>query len=324
MNVAARRAPARAVATLPAAAYVLVALILVMAVLEPRFLNIENIGNIARNAAILALAAFGQAIVIITGGIDLSSGSLVALSSVCMVLVTLHSGVPVAFGAGLLVALAIGAANGALVARFGLPPFLATLGMLTVVHGLASLLVGGLPVSAGGGAFAVLGTGWVGPIPIPILVAAGGFVVLELLLRRTVLGRSWYLLGSSRPAALAAGIRVRWTQWSAYLVGAAFVGMAGLVLASRVNSGQPNLEPTIAFEAIAACAIGGLPLTGGIGSGGQVILGVLVLAVVQNGLLLLDLPSSVQVSATGLLTVLAVAAQPATLQRIRTAGRNRR
>jgi ribose transport system permease protein len=324
MNVAARRSPARSVAALPAAAYVLVALILVMAVLEPRFLNIENVGNIARNAAILALAAFGQAIVIITGGIDLSSGSLVALSSVCMVLVTLHSGVPVAFGAGLVVALAIGAANGALVARFGLPPFLATLGMLTVVHGLASLLVGGLPVSAGGGAFAILGTGWVGPIPMPILVASGGFIVLELLLRRTVLGRSWYLLGSSRPAALAAGIRVRWTQWSAYLIGAGFVGMAGLVLASRVNSGQPNLEPTIAFEAIAACAIGGLPLTGGIGSGGQVILGVLVLAVVQNGLLLLDLPSSVQVSATGLLTILAVAAQPATLRRIRTAGRTRR
>lgn len=312
------------VAGIPRAAFVLAALIVLMGLLEPRFLNPENLGNIARNASILALAALGQAIVIITGGIDLSSGSLVALVSVVMVLVALSWGVPVAFAVGILVALLVGALNGLLVARFDLPPFLATLGVLTVAHGLASILAGGLPVSAGDSGFAVLGTGSIGPVPIPIALALAGLVALELLLKRTVLGRSWYLVGSSRAAALAAGIRVRWTLLSAYVVGAVFVGVSGLVLASRINSGQPDLEPTLAFEAIAGCAIGGLPLTGGVGSAGQVALGVLILAVVQNGLILVDLPSSVQVSVTGLLVVVAVMAQPRTLERIRTLGRARR
>lgn len=311
-------------ALVPVAAFVLAALVVLMGLLEPRFLNPENLVNVARNAAILGLAAFGQSLVIITRGIDLSAGSLVALVSVVMVLVARHWDVPAAFCAGFLVAVCVGAVNGLLTSRFDLPPFLATLGTLTVAHGLASLLVGGLPVSANSDAFAVLGTGSIGPVPISIGLAIAGFVVLQVLLRRTVLGRSWYLVGASRPAALAAGIRVRWTLFSAYLAGAAFVGIAGLVLASRVNSGEPNLEPTLAFEAIAACAIGGLPLTGGTGGASQVVLGVLVVAVVQNGLLLVDFPSSVQVLATGLLTILAVSAQPATLARIRSLGWTRR
>lgn len=317
------RAATRAFAGVPVAAFVLLAVVAIMGFLEPAFLKPDNLLNIARNASILGLAAFGQALVIITGGIDLSSGSLVALVSVVMVLIAQSNGVPVAFTAGLLIALAVGAVNGFLISRCDLSPFLATLGMLSVAHGLASLLVGGLPVSAdaAGPTYKVLGQGSIGPVPVPIVLALVGFVILQILLRRTVLGRSWYLVGASRPAALAAGIRVRWTLLSAYVVGAGFVGLAGLVLSSRINSGQPNMQPTLAFEAIAACAIGGLPLTGGVGTATQVILGVLVLAVVQNGLLLLALPTSVQVAAIGLLTVLAVAAQPATIARIRVLGR---
>jgi ribose/xylose/arabinose/galactoside ABC-type transport system permease subunit len=299
----------RGLTGLPASAYVLVVLIVLLAAVAPGFLSLDNLSNVGRTAAVLALAACGQAIVIITRGIDLSSASAVALLSVVTVLV-LDYGTLAAVFAGVLVVLAVGSVNGLLVARFDVPPFLVTLGMFTGLHGLASLLAGGIPVEAPpDAAFAWFGNGRLGPVPVPTVLAAGGFVVLALVLSRTVLGRSWYLIGASPSAARAAGIRVRRSLFAAYLSGAAFVAVAGVVLTSRVQSGQPNLAPNLAFEAIAACAIGGLPLTGGEGSAARVLLGVLIVALIGNGLRLLNFSSDVQLMAIGLLTVVAVVAQ---------------
>jgi ribose/xylose/arabinose/galactoside ABC-type transport system permease subunit len=278
-------------------------------VFVPRFLDPTNLSNVSRTAAILALASYGQAVIILVGGIDLSVGSVVGLISVVVVL-NLGLGTAAAMAIGAAVGVGAGAVNGLLVARFKMPPFLVTLGMLTGLHGLSSVLVGGIPVEAPpSGAFSWPSSGSIGPLPVPLVLAVLGFAALALSLRFTVLGRTWFLAGSNPRAAAAAGIRVRRSVFLAYLVGAVFVGVAGIILTSRVHSGQPELFPDLPFAAIAACAIGGLPLTGGDASASRVVVGVLVVSLAENGLQLLDLSSAAQLVVIGGLTVAAVLAQ---------------
>jgi ribose/xylose/arabinose/galactoside ABC-type transport system permease subunit len=303
--------------SLPAGAYLLLVLVLGLALFAPRFLDPTNLANVSRVAAVLALAACGQAVIILVGGIDLSVGSVAALMSVVIVL-NIDRGTPISMGIGVAVALMVGVVNGLLVARFDVPPFLVTLGMLTGLHGLASVLVGGIPLEAPpGGSFSWLSSGSIGPVPVPLILAVAGLGILAFILRGTVLGRTWFLVGSNRRAAAAAGVHVRRALFAAYVVGVLFGAVAGLVLTSRVHSGQPNLFPSLPFEAIAACAIGGLPLTGGAASAARVLVGVLVVALADNGLQLLDLSSSVQLIVIGALTVLAVLAQQTPIWRRR-------
>jgi ribose transport system permease protein len=288
---------------LPPPLWVLAVLFVALWIAAPGFGTSANLSNVGRTAAVLALAACGQAIVIITGGLDLSAGSVVAVMSVIAVL-EVDLGVGPAFGLAVLFALGVGVVNGVLVARFGVPPFLATLGMLTAVHGLGGLLVGGIPVETPpGGAFSWPSNGNLGPISAPLALALAGFVVLAVLLRRTSLGRTWFLIGSNPDAARAAGLRTRWSLFLAYLTAAAFVSVAGIILSSRVHSGQPNLFPTLAFQAIAACAIGGLSMSGGVGRVSGIVVGVLIVAFVNNGLTLLNVSSDVNTISVGVLTI---------------------
>jgi ribose/xylose/arabinose/galactoside ABC-type transport system permease subunit len=288
---------------LPPSLWVLVMLFVVLWVAAPGFGTGSNLANVGRTGAVLALAACGQAIVIITGGLDLSAGSLVGLMSVVAVL-EVHLGVAVAFACAVLVALVVGAANGLLVARFDVPPFLVTLGMLTALHGLAGWLVGGVPVERSpGGAFSWPSDGNLGPISAPLTLALIGIFVLAILLRRTRIGRIWFLIGSNPAAARTAGLRTRLSLFAAYVVAAAFVSVAGLILTARVHSAQPDLEPTLAFQAIAACAIGGLSMSGGVGQVSGIVVGVLILTFVTNGLTLLNVSSDVNTIAVGILTI---------------------
>jgi len=285
---------------------VLAALITTFAVLAPGFATADNLANVGRTASIVALAACGQAIVIITRGLDLSSGSVVALMSVIAVK-ALGDGAAVAYALAIAVALAAGLANGVLVGRFAIPPFLVTLGMLTTLHGLASYLVGGIPLQAApSAAFVWPATADVGPVPVAVVIAAVGLGGLSLLLHRTTLGRSWYLIGANPDAARMAGLRTARLVCAAYVVGAAFVAAAGVILCARVHSAQPNLQPTLPFEAIAACAIGGLALSGGVGRVRGVVVGVFVMAVCDNGLVLLNVSDDVQTMVIGAVTVAAV------------------
>lgn len=296
-------------ANLPAGFHVLLVLTTALALFAPGFLNWTNLSNVSREASILALAAYGQAIIILVGGIDLSVGSSVGLMSVVIVL-SINFGTPAAMAIGAVVGITVGAINGLLVARFEVPPFLVTLGMLAGLQGLAGVLVGGIPVEAPpGGAFSWPSSGSIGPFPVPLVLAVIGFAALGSILRFTVFGRTWFLVGANPRAAAAAGLRVRTSLFLAYLVGTIFVAIAGIILTSRVHSGQPNLFPTLPFAAIAACAIGGLQLTGGVASASRVIVGVLVIALAENGLQLLDFSSATQLVFIGTLTVLAVLAQ---------------
>ena len=300
----------RLLPSVPPAAIVLVVLLIVLALAVPRFATVGNLANVVRIAAILALAAFGQSIAIVTGGLDFSSGSTVALTSVVTVLLLQSFGTTSAFAAGAAVAVAIGAFNGLLIAYCELPAFLVTLGTLIAGHGLASVLVGGIPLEAPPApGFFWLAQGTLAHVPVPILLAALGFAVLAWLQRRTALGRAWYLIGANPRAARLAGIAIRRSTFAAYVLNGAFVALAGLVLTARVSSGQPNLFPSLPFEAIAACAIGGLPLSGGLGKPGQVLTGILIVATVGNAVVLMNFSSAIQLMLIGALTVLAVLLQ---------------
>lgn len=301
-----------------ASVYVLAALAAVLALTVPRFATAGNLINLLRVAGILAIASYGQAIVIITAGLDFSIGSAVALTSVVTVLLVDPLGTPAAFVCGAAATLAVGAVNGILIGAARLPPFLVTLGMLIFVHGLASLLAGGVPLEAPAG----MGMSWLGKgmllgVPTPIILGLVGFGALAALLRKTTLGRYWYLVGASARAAQLAGTPVSLALFLAYLIGSAFVAIAGLVLTSRVGSGQPNLFPNLPFEAIAACAIGGLPLTGGAGRPIQIVAGVLILSATENAVVLLNLSSAAQLMLVAALMVAAVTLQQVEWRRLR-------
>jgi ribose/xylose/arabinose/galactoside ABC-type transport system permease subunit len=271
-------------------------LVFVLCVLfVPRFLSVDNLQNVLRVGSILLIAACGQTGILIVGGIDFSMGSAVALLSVVTVILAPELGVALAFTGGICVAVLVGLCNGLLIAYLKLPAFLVTLGMLLVLHGLASLLSGGMPLDAAPSpGFLWLGSGHVAGIPVPIILALLAVLSLHGLLRYTLVGRSWYLIGTRFNAALNAGLPARRMVLLAYIVAGLFCALAGAILTSRVGSGQPNLYPDLAFATIAVCAIGGIPLNGGRGSAVQVVCGALIIAMLNNAVVLLNLTSAWQ------------------------------
>jgi ribose/xylose/arabinose/galactoside ABC-type transport system permease subunit len=295
---------------LPVSIWGLAVIFVVFALFLPGFARIENLTNVLRVGAILALASYGQAIVLISGGIDFSIGSSVALCSVTTALAIQQWPLGLALTAGFGSIVVIGAINGLAVAYLKLSPFLVTLGMLLFVHGLAAIAAGGLPVEVPDrqGIHTLSGGGLLG-IPYPVIVAALAALALHFLLERTTLGRSWFLIGSSLPAAAATGIRLRRNIFLAYVLAGVFVGVAGLILTSRVAAGEPNLYPTLPFETMAACAVGGIPLTGGRGSALNAVIGVIVIAVLNNAIVLLNFPAYAQLALFGVIMVGAVIAQ---------------
>ena len=279
----------------PVSAAIALGVFLLFALLVPRFATFGNLENVVRIASILCIAACGQAVVLILGGIEFSFGSSVALASVITVLALPFAGTLGAFAAGAGVVIAVGAINGALVARFDLPSFLVTLGTLMIGAGLASTIAGGLPIDAPASeAFSWLARGRILGVPVPIVFAASSVAVLYFLLAHTRLGRFWYLAGANVNAARLAGIKVRLAVFSGYLVAGGFCSLTGLILTSRIASGQPNLAPNLPFETIAACAIGGIPLAGGQGRASQVVYGVLIIAMMNNAVVLLNFPVAYQ------------------------------
>jgi ribose/xylose/arabinose/galactoside ABC-type transport system permease subunit len=284
----------------------LIGLAVLLSYLEPRFLAATNLLNVLRLASALSLATYGESIVLICGGIDLSLGSLAGLVSVIVALAAERAGVLPAFTLGLVLGVLLGASNGVLVTRFRLPSFVATFGMLTYAEGLANYLTGGTPVEFMPAGFDLLGGGYLGPIPIPVVVTAFTLVCMTLVLNRTKLGRCIYAVGGNERAARLSGIHVDRVRAAAFALSGLLGALASIVLTSRINSGQPNLEPALPFQAIAAAAIGGVSMRGGEGNLAQATVGVLVVTVINNGLNLLNVSTYVQMMATGLVILLAV------------------
>lgn len=269
----------------------LVYLILIsgLSLLSNRFLTSSNQINILRQATINGIVAVGMTLVILTAGIDLSVGSVLALSAVIGAdLLKRGIPVPVAVLAALGVGALAGLVNGIIITRGKIPPFIATLGMLTVARGLTLMYTGGQPFTGFPATFREIGAGTVGPIPMPIIIAGLVFIVVSIMLRRTRYGEYIYLLGDNPVAARLAGINTDLMITLVYILSGLCAALAGLILIARLDSAQPVIGQGYEFNAIAAVVVGGTSFSGGEGTLFGTLLGTLLIETLGNGLNLLN------------------------------------
>ena len=285
---------------------VLIVLCLLFGTINPNFWSTTNLTNVSRQISILALISIGQTFAILSAGIDLSVGSLLAFVSVVGAQQMLNFGLWGGIAAGILAGALAGLVNGFLIAKAKLPAFITTLGMLIAARGLALTLSGGLPVVGLPHKFLFLGAGAIAGIPLPAVIAAVAFVIGHIILSRTRFGRYVYAMGSNEEAAILSGINVVGYKILVYVLSGTCAGIAGIVLTSRVISGQPTLGEVQELYSIAAVVIGGGKITGGVGSIGRTLMGVLVLGVLANGLNLIQVSSYVQNIVIGAIIILAV------------------
>ncbi len=284
----------------------IVVLIVIFSYLQPLFSNLNNFLNITRQGAEPALLAMGQAFAMIAGGFDLSIGAITGLTSAVVAYAVLGFGLVPGIAIGILLGAVIGLTNGTLIARYRLPPFIVTLGMLSLCRGIAYIITGGLPVLNLPPEFSYIGgTGYLGPLPLASIIAATIFVILYILLTRFKFGYYVYAIGGDESAARLAGVNVRLVRTLVYVISGTLAAVASVLLSSRVNSGQPSLGDGAELLSVAAVIIGGVRLRGGQGSLVGVMLGVILLAVLSNGLNLINMSSYVQLVAIGLIVIAA-------------------
>lgn len=264
----------------------------VLSVLSDRFLQVNNLLNVLRQASINGIVSVGMTLVILTAGIDLSVGSILALSAVIGADM-MTSGIPVGLSvaASLGIGAALGAINGLVITRGKIPPFIATLGMLTVARGLTLMYTQGQPVTGLPESFRFIGAGSVGPIPMPIIVAALTFVVGYIVLTRTRFGEQVYLIGDNPTSARLAGVPTDRVTTIVYAISGLCAALAGLVLIARLDSAQPVIGQGYEFNAIAAVVVGGTSFAGGEGTLAGTLLGALLIETLNNGLNLLNVSS---------------------------------
>lgn len=285
----------------------LAALCLLLTILSPHFLTVSNLLNVLEQTAINAIVAVGMTFVIVSGGIDLSVGSVVALAGVVLATV-LQQGWPagVAVTVAVLVGTACGVASGLLVTKGRLPPFIATLGMMSVARGLALMWAEGRPISGFDEGFRAIATGRVAMVPASVLVMLGVYAVANVVLGRTVFGRHVYAIGGNEEASRLSGVPVARDKTAVYGVSGACAGLAAVVLTARLNSAQPTAGVMYELDAIAATVIGGTSLLGGQGTLGGALVGALVMGVLRNGLNLLNVSSFFQQVVIGVVIIAAV------------------
>ncbi len=285
----------------------LLLLCVVLSVLTPVFLSAANLKNVLRDASLIAIAGIGMVIVILAGEIDLSVGSVQAVVGILAVLLLNESGsILLALLGALVVGLAIGLCNGLLVTRAGINSLIATLGSMAILRGGA--MVGTQAVSVQGrvDGFVEVGTGHWGPLPIPVVLAVVLLVLFYLVLHHTPAGRYLYAVGGNAQAARLAGLPVEKLKLAAFALSGVLAALSAFILAARLNSGQPNAGRGFELQVIAAVVLGGVSLSGGLGTLVGAGLGILILTVLNNGLVLLDVSSFYHDIARGTVIILAV------------------
>lgn len=287
---------------------VLVLLCVFMAIMAPYFLSIDNGLNVARSVSINAILAAGMTMIIITGGIDLSVGSILAVSGVTGVLMFV-SGVPspLALLGGIAAGAFAGFINGAFVAWLALPAFIVTLGSMTYLRGIAYSLLEGQPLISSDLGYRAIGNGAVAGIPTPVVVMVVVYFVFWFILERTKFGRHVYAVGGNMEAARLAGINVKRVLLAVYTIGGAAAGLAGIIFSARVLSAQPTAGQSYELDAIAAVVLGGTSLMGGRGRVIGTLVGALIIGVLTNGLVLMNVPFFYQLIVKGVVIVIAVA-----------------
>ncbi|MDA3958254.1 ribose ABC transporter permease [Oceanispirochaeta sp.] len=280
----------------------------VMTIMSPVFLTSGNLINIMRQVSTNGMLAMAMTFVILTGGIDLSVGSVMAFTGTFAAGLIAISGLPVslAVGIALLSGVLIGSINGLIIASTGIAPFIVTLGMMNIVRGFAYIYTGGLPVRVALESYNRIGLAYLGPIPFQVIYLIILFAILDLVLKRTTFGRHVYAVGDSTDAAYFAGIKVRRIRFSVYALSGFITAFTGVVLSARLYSGQPSAGQGSELDAVAACVLGGMSMTGGTGRLMGALLGAMVIGVLNNGLNLLNINSFWQLVVKGLVILIAV------------------
>lgn len=297
----------------------LVAALVIFTMLSDNFLTGRNLMNVLRQSVYLTIVSMGQMLALLTGGFDLSVGTILALTSVvgALAMASAYAAMPemvwlaIAIGcvAGIAAGTLIGAINGVGVALFNVSPFMMSLGMASVGFGAALYLTGGVPVYGMPQVFGdTFGFGSLFGIPAPVYVAALIIVVLYLFLNRTPYGRYFYAVGGNMKAASLSGINTKLTLFWTYLLCGMLAAISGMLLTARLDTGEANIGASMPLESIAACVIAGVSLRGGVGRLENVVLGALFIGLVQNGMNLARIESYLQTVVLGSLLILAVIA----------------
>jgi ribose transport system permease protein len=293
----------------------------VFSLISPHFMSILNLSNVTRQASIFALMATGMTFVIISGGIDLSVGSIISLTSAVFgVMWKLTNNLALSIAAGMMVGLLSGTTIGLLVGFLDIPPFIATFGMMGVGAGLAFAVtpssISGFPAG-----FEFLGNGHIFGVPFPVVIAVAAGVIFHFILRSTRLGVHILATGGSESSALLAGINVRARKLTVYIINGAFASLAGIILCARIRSSYPGIGKDLELDVIAMAVIGGASLVGGYGSVVGALGGALFLTMIQNLFNLVGLYPFMQKVITGGLIVVAVMAnQSRRRRRLKPAG----
>jgi ribose transport system permease protein len=294
-------------------------MVIAMSFASDAFLTPENGWNILRQISVNLCLSIGMTLIILSGGIDLSCGAILALAGAVAAGVLKHGiELPMfdmllqftlagAIVAGVVVGLAAGWFNGFVITKFRLPPFVATLGMFSIARGLTMLWTGGFPVTGLGESFGYLGTGVFLGVPMPVWITAGLVAVFVVVTRKTRFGRYLYAVGGNERAAVLTGLRVKRIKVWVYTLGGGLAGVAGLLVTARLDSAQPNAGLGYELDSIAAVVIGGTSLSGGRGSVMGTVLGCLIIGVLNNGLFLLNVSPFWQQVVKGLVILAAVA-----------------
>lgn len=309
--------------------FLLIIAIIVFWLMSDNFLTARNLTNVARQSVYLMIVSLGQMFALLTGGFDLSVGTILAITSVvtAMAMAGVAGAMPeavwlaIAVGAlaGIAAGTSIGILNGIGVSVFGVSPFIMTLGMASVGFGIALYLTGGIPVYGMPMQFGeIFGFGTFFGIPVPIYFTAGLVILVYLLVNWTRLGRHFYAVGGNIKAARLSGINTRLTLFVTYVLTALLASMGGVLLTARLDTGEANIGASMPLESIAACVIAGVSLRGGVGRVENVVLGALFIVLVQNGMNLARIESYLQMVVLGSLLILAVIADQLRLRTMAT------
>lgn len=285
---------------------VLIALIVVSWIANENFLSVNNLSNVSRQISVVTILAFGQTILIISGMLDLSSGSVLALAGVLSVSAyTMTGSLFLAFIVGVLASVGCNVINGLMVTKFKAPPFIATLAMMTMARGAALLYTNGQNIYQIGD-YVKFGQGSIWGIPTPIIFMIIILIITWYILKHTVLGRSVYAIGGNEEAANASGINVDKVKMKAFIINGIFVGIAGIIFMSRVNGGMPNGAVGYEFNALTAAVIGGTSFTGGMGTAVGTLAGSFIVGFLDNIMVLTRVNSYLQQIVRGAIIALAV------------------
>jgi inositol transport system permease protein len=275
--------------------------------LNETFLTTGNLTNVLRQVVVVSLLACGVTFIIILGHIDVSLGSVVALTgTLAASVMSLTGNLPLALAAGIGAGIVTGLINGWVITTFKIPSFIMTLAMTTVARGAILLYTEGVPVSGLGEDFKLIGQGSVGPVPVSVIILIAVVLVAWVLLNRTKFGRHLYAVGGNAKAALASGINTDSVLRRAFIFNGILAAIAGIVLMSRVNSGQPAAGVAYEFDAITAVVVGGTSLMGGTGTITGTIIGSMIIGVINNILNLMNVSSYWQQIVKGLIIAVAV------------------